>query len=37
VVTPCRRWRVKSSDTEDSTVEPLLANAQGRSIAKEKW
>ncbi len=23
--------------TEDSTVEPPLANAQGRSIAKEKW
>ena len=28
---------VYGDGTEDSTVEPLLANAQGRSIAKEKW
>ena len=28
---------VYGDGTEDSTVEPLLANAQARSIAKEKW
>ncbi len=28
---------VYGDGTEESTVEPLLANAQGRSIVKEKW
>jgi len=28
---------VYGGGTEDSTVEPLLANAQARSIAKENW
>ena len=28
---------VYGDGTEDSTVEPLLANAQARSIAKENW
>jgi len=28
---------VYGEGTEDSTVEPLLANAQARSIAKQKW
>ncbi len=28
---------VYGNGAEDSTVEPLLAHAQARSVAKEKW